>query len=319
MRTPLPLAVPVAGTAVRPLWSELPAALRTRVERTLGAEVVEAHSQGSGFTPGFASRLRLADGRRVFVKATEASRPWLVDAYRAEAAKLDLLPATVPAPRLQQLLDEPVEGAEWLVLVFDDVAGRPPQRPWRLDEARLALRTAVDLVGALTPAPAGRVWDLLPQTLFPEPPDFDSLRDRARWAGHLDELVALTERRDELLTGATLCHSDLRDDNLIVAPDGTFWVCDWNWPAVGPAWTDAVCVAIAMSGDGLDAEALLAETGLLRETDQEAVDSLLAALTTYFLLSSVLPANPTSPCLRAHQAWYAEATGGWLEQRRGWS
>lgn len=79
---PLPLAVPVAGSAVRPHWSDLPVSVRTRVEQALGAEVVEARSQGSGFTPGFASRLRLADGRRVFVKATDDTHAWMIDAYR---------------------------------------------------------------------------------------------------------------------------------------------------------------------------------------------------------------------------------------------
>lgn len=319
MRTPLPLAVPVAGSAVRPQWSDLPGPVRTRVERALGAEVVEAQSQGSGFTPGFASRLRLADGRRVFVKATDESHAWLIVTCRDEAAKLALLPPSVPAPRLQHVLDEEIAGRVWVVLVFDDVAGRPPQRPWRLDEAGLTLRTAAGLAEALTPAPAGRVWEPLPDTLFPEPPDWTALGDPPGWAEHLDDLVALAERRGELLTGTTLCHSDLRDDNVIVGTDGTVWVCDWNRPTVGPAWNDAVCVTIAMHGDGLDAEVLLAETGLLRETDPDAVDSLLAALTAYFLLWSVKPANPTSPYLRAHQAWYATATGTWLKERRGWS
>lgn len=293
---PLPLAVPVAGTAVRPHWSDLPAGVRTRVERALGTEVVEALSQGSGFTPGFASRLRLADGRRVFVKAAEASQPWLLEAYREEAAKLALLPATVPAPRLQQLLDEPVAGTEWLVLVFDDVAGRPPRRPWHPDEARLALRTAADLAEALTPAPAGRIWSRLAEQGF-----------------------AAAAERPELLVGDTLCHSDLRDDNLILDQGGTAWVCDWNWPTVGPRWTDAVCLAISMYGDGLPADALLAETGLVDPGDRAAVDVLLAALHAYFVEWAARPAKPTSPYLRAHQAWYARATGAWLEERRGWT
>ena len=121
-----------------------------------------------------------------------------------------------------------------------------------------------------------------------------------------------------MLAGNTLNHADLRDDNLLLASDGRFSVCDWNWPAVGPRWADAVCLAISMYGDGLDVEALLAETGLLDRADAEAVDCLLAALTGYFLLWSVAPPNPTSPYLRTHQVWYAQVTGTWLKQRRGW-
>ena len=119
--------------------------------------MVEARSQDSGFTPGFASRLRLADGRRVFVKAADDRSAWLLDAYRQEAAKLALIPAAVPAPRLQMVLDGPVEDRPWVVLVFDDVEGRPPERPWRPDEARLALGTARLLAEALTPPAGGPV------------------------------------------------------------------------------------------------------------------------------------------------------------------
>ena len=142
---------------------------------------------------------------------------------------------------------------------------------------------------------------------------------RPGWSAHLDDLVALADRRSELLTGDTLCHTDLRDDNLILDGAGVAWVCDWNWPTVGPRWTDAVSLAISIYGDGLDAEALLSGTGLVAEDDREAVDGLLATLTGYFLLQSAQPSIPTSPHLRTHQAWYAGAAGAWLKQRRGWA
>ena len=52
--------------------------------------------------------------------------------------------------------------------------------------------------------------------------------------------------------GDTLVHSDLRDDNVILADTGEVWVCDWNWPTRGPIWVDTLTVAISMVGDGLD-------------------------------------------------------------------
>ena len=293
-------------------------AVRARLEDELGTRVVEARSQDSGFTPGFASRLRLADGRRVFVKAADDTRDWLITSYREEATKRSLLPDAVPAPRLQQVIDEPLGGEGWVLLVFDDVEGRPPGRPWLPAEARSALRTAAGLAEALTPPPSGWGWGTLADVLFDAPPDRAGLGDPPGWGGHLHDLAALAEQRTELLAGNTLGHADLRDDNLIIAADGGVWVCDWNWPSVGPRWADAVSLAVSMYGDGLDADALLAETGLLGEDDREAVDCLLAALTRYCLLWSARPANPTSPYLRAHQIWYAEAAGAWLRQRRGW-
>lgn len=166
---------------MRPRWPDLPVPVRARIERALGAEVIDAVSQGSGFTCGFASRLQLSDGRRVFVKAIDDRWPVLTDAYRLEAAKLALLPATVPAPRLQQVLDEPLAGRDWVVLVFDDVEGRPPCRPWRLDEARTALATAAAIAEALTPPPPGWPWGRLADELFDAPPDWGTLRDRPAW------------------------------------------------------------------------------------------------------------------------------------------
>jgi hypothetical protein len=203
-------------------------------------------------------------------------------------------------------------------LVFDDIHGHPPDRPWRLDQARSALRTATVLSQALTPAPAGGEWAEVVDELPGGSTDWRTLPQRPEWADHVDELADLGDRRQDLLAGETLAHLDLRDDNLIIDAHGTAWVCDWNFPAVGPPWVDAVCLAISMYGDGHDVEALLAETRLIGRADGEAVDCLLAVLTAYFLRQAAQPDNPTSPYLRAHQAWYATAAGDWLRDRRGW-
>ena len=315
----LPLTVPVAGTAVRPEWAELPVGIRHRIEQALGSSVVTAASQGSGFTPGFASRLRLADGRRVFVKAADAGQPWMRDSYRLEAAKLALIPAAVPAPRLQRVIDELVEGESWLILIFDDIEGRPPQRPWRPVEARSALSTAVIMAEALTPPPPGWDWGQLADEIFEGPPDWAAVHEHAGWTAYADDLRTYVDCRSELLAGNTLAHLDCRDDNLIMDTAGRAWVCDWNFPAVGPRWADAVCLAISMYGDGLDAEALLAGTGLVTDDDHQGIDCFLAVLTAYFLIQSVQPVNTTSPYLRTHQTWYAQACGSWLKQRLSWT
>src|SRR5688500_3867351 len=52
-----PLSIPVGATAQRPAWGELPTTVRARVVEVLGSIIVQAKSQRSGFTPGFASRL----------------------------------------------------------------------------------------------------------------------------------------------------------------------------------------------------------------------------------------------------------------------
>jgi hypothetical protein len=77
----------IGGTRIE--WSGVPEAVRQSVDDRLGAAVSEAVSQALGFSPGLAARLRLSDGRRVFVKAIgpddESGAPRGRDFYRREA------------------------------------------------------------------------------------------------------------------------------------------------------------------------------------------------------------------------------------------
>ena len=137
-------------------------------------------------------------------------------------------------------------------------------------------------------------------------------------AGALDELEELAAAAHDGCRGDTLVHSDLRDDNVIIAPTGKVWVCDWNWPTRGPVWMDTLTVAISMYGDGLDADRLLADSGLLGDDDRDAVDGALALLLTYFLTPADGAPPDASPYLRTHQRWYAAVLEHWLGERLGW-
>jgi hypothetical protein len=90
-------APPATGRRVE--WGAAPAWLREEVEARLGARVAGAVTQAGGFSPGVAARLRLADGRRVFVKAV-GPEPNLDSpaAHRAEARNPEASFATHPAP-----------------------------------------------------------------------------------------------------------------------------------------------------------------------------------------------------------------------------
>ncbi|HKS91738.1 MAG TPA: hypothetical protein VJQ83_07400, partial [Tepidiformaceae bacterium] len=92
----------MAGNGAQRLqWHELPGHVRAALEARLGSLVAEAISQPGGFSPGLASRLVLADGRRVFVKAVSGAQNRESPAiYRQEARYAAALPAEVPAPRL---------------------------------------------------------------------------------------------------------------------------------------------------------------------------------------------------------------------------
>ena len=314
-----PLSIPVGATAQRPEWGELPAMVRSSVVEVLGSVVVKAESQRSGFTPGFASRLWLADGRTAFVKAANSRRSWLVESYALEAANLELLPATVPAPQVRGQLQLSDGDTDWLVLIFDDVPGRPPSRPWKWEEADRVLAAVRQLSVALTPAPPGRPWKGFVDDIFPDPRGlFDQVISRGLLPDIAGRLRELGMSAVDSVRGDTLVHSDLRDDNVILADTGEVWVCDWNWPTRGPIWVDTLTVAISMVGDGLDGDRILSESGLVAHADADLVDGVLALLLGYCLTAGTEAPPDASPFLRAHRIWYARVIDGWLRHRRRW-
>jgi hypothetical protein len=135
---------------------------------------------------------------------------------------------------------------------------------------------------------------------------------------HLAEAAALAATYDSFPDNDALVHSDARDDNFLLARSGTALLCDWNWPALGPVWLDAVSLLVSAYGDGLDADAVLGEHPLTRDADPDHVDAWLAMLCGFMLEARDRPVPRTSPYLRVHSRWWSEATWAWLAQRRGW-
>lgn len=304
----IPTRIPHGRTARRVEWAHLPPAVRDAVETRLGAPVEEAVSQGAGFTPGFASVLICTDGSRHFVKAASVrAQRMFADSYREEARKLGALPPGTPAPRL--LWTDEV--ADWFLLGIEYVDGRAPVRPWAHDDLDVASAMAVEMARLLTPAPAGlgrateefATWPALWNRL-----------DHPRAA----EIGALAARYAEVVDGDTLVHTDIRDDNILVLADGRAMLCDWNWPVVGAAWLDSLFLLIGPRGDGLDVERHIAEHPLLADVPAEHVDVVLALVLGYFAASANEPVPPTSPYVRAAQAWQRDVIDQWLAQRRGW-
>ena len=308
--------VPHGRTARRLEWAHLPPAVRALVEERLGSPVVAAESQGSGFTPGFASRLTGEDGSRVFVKAAsrKAQGPF-AESYAEEVRKLRLLPAGLPVPRLLWHHQDDL----WIVLGFECVEGRPPRRPWRRAELLACLDSLAVVADRLNPVPPG--FDLRPM-----PEDLPGLRTgwdyvRATHPGwpRLDEAAALAASYEDFPGNDAFVHSDARDDNFIVTGPGEALLCDWNWPALGAVWIDGVDLLVSAYGDGLDADTLLAEHPLTRDADPDHVDAWLAMLCGFMMEARDRPVPPTSPYLRVHSRWWSEAAWAWLSSRRGWS
>jgi len=308
--------VPHARTAMRLHWEHLPPLVRREVERRLGSPVASATSQDSGFTPGFASRLLGKDGQRLFVKAAHrTAQKAYAAAYAQEARLLRSLPADrLPAPRLRWA-EEDLEG--WTVVAFEDVEGRPPHRPWA-DEDLAACLDALATIAAidLDPAPL----DLQP--LHVELPTFLTGWDTVDYAGvdwpHVGELKDLAHAYADLPGLDAFVHTDVRDDNFVVRPDGTALLCDWNWPALGPAWLDVVNLLVSVHGDGRDVTRLVAEHPVTAGVPDDHLDCFVAALGGFMAESDLRPVPTSSPHLGTHRRWWAAACWSWLASRRGW-
>jgi hypothetical protein len=287
--------------------------VRSDIEQRCGSPVVEAVSQGGGFTPGFASVLLCEDGSRHFVKAASAvAQPAFAESYREESRKLDALPDTVPAPRLLWVEDD-----DWVVLGLEYVEARAPRRPWQADELDLCLDAAEVMADRLTPVPDGLELDPIAVEFADWPAMWETLRGRDTLP-HADEAANLAATYAEVAGGDTLVHTDLRDDNALLTADGRALFCDWNWPVVGAAWIDSLILLISPRGDGLDVEGVVAERRLLRDVPADHIDRVLALLSGYLLTCAQEPVPPTSPHLRDAQRWQGEAVWDWLCERRGW-
>ncbi|QZY30253.1 hypothetical protein [Nocardioides coralli] len=310
------LAPPLTSETARRLeWRFLPPPLRTMIERRCGSPVVEAQSQNRGFTPGFASVLICEDGSRHFVKAASArAQPVFADAYREEARKLAALPAAAPAPALLWVEDD-----DWVVLGIEHVEADQPARPWQLGDLDRCLDTLEAAAEVLTPAPEALALETFEAELASFVGHWESVLARRPDLAHGEEAAALAAGFAEVTRGDTVVHTDLRDDNVLLARDGRTLFCDWNWPVVGAPWLDSLLLLVGPRGDGIDVDAVIRARPLLHDVPAEAVDAVLALVTGYFLKSAGDPVPSTSPYLRDHQRWQGEVCWEWLAERRGWA
>ncbi|WP_427923552.1 phosphotransferase family protein [Streptomyces sp. cg40] len=315
------VAPPAVG--VRTPWEALPAHVHDVVARLLGSPVARAVTQVGGFSPGTAARVRTVDGSRAFVKAVSAEvNPHSPELHRAEARNAAALPAGVPAPRLLGTHDD----GTWVVLVFEEVAGRQPHVPWRDAELTRVLDAVERLGRTLTPSPvvAPSVADSLAD-------DFDGWRrllDGAAgdltgrldsWTvGHLADLAQLAAPWAESAVGGTLAHCDLRADNMLLTEDGGVVFVDWPHAVLAAPWFDLlVMLPCVRAQGGPDPEELFRRHPLAEGADPAGVTATLAGLAAFFVEHSLLPPPPGLPTLRAFQRAQGDAALAWLRTRWG--
>ncbi|MEV6490140.1 phosphotransferase [Actinoplanes sp. NPDC051633] len=308
------------ATAVRPDWSDLPAAVRTAIVGRLDAPLARATAAGGGFTSAYAGLLETASGARAFVKVAPFGNT--ASAYAREAFITSELPAGVRAARPLWTLEE----SGHFVLCLEAVAGRVPDLPWSHPDLESTLVTWRAAATALSRPPAALLAAGLPRL-----PDL--IRDELSWwseiaAGrvpappvppwalsHLDELATLEQRLPGLAAGAGMLHGDLRIDNVLIDDTGSAWLCDWTWPCLGAPWFDTVTLLVTAWAGGADADRLLDAW----EPPDGGVDGALAAMSGYWLVRAAGDPGTASPHASQHHRFSGTQALTWLAARRGWS
>ncbi len=319
-----PSTPPAEG--VRRPWSAMPDAASAALVCWLGNPVATAESQPGGFSPGIAARIRTADGARYFVKGAgpipNRDTPGM---HRREARILAAMPAGVDVPPLLWTYDDEESG--WVLLVFQDIEGRHPHMPWKMDELDRVMDGLANLGDALTPSPLpvslvgsargafDRSINGWRQLAEGPPSDLDRLD---QWSSrNLDMLVELESQAPDAVDGDTLLHLDVRADNILLATNEV-WLFDWASACVGASWVDAVGFApsVAMQG-GPPPEQVVARHPAARSADPASITAAVAAIAGYFTHRALQPPAPGLPTLRAFQAAQGKVARDWLAQRAG--
>jgi aminoglycoside phosphotransferase (APT) family kinase protein len=304
---------------VRVHWHDLPLEIRRMLEQKLGAEVAEATTQPSGFSPGMAARLRLTDGRRVFLKAVyEGANPDSPNIHRREARVLARMPIAAPVPRLLWFHD--ADG--WVALCLEDIAGRHPHEPWTEPDLSMVVATLKETAALLTPSPFA-TEETAARKFVRSINGWQVARRRGEdrldaWClGNLSRLAELEAEAPQVVEGDTLLHFDVRADNLLIAGDRVY-VVDWPWACIGPAWIDWAFMApsVAMQG-GPEPESFLSRFDL-SQVSRRALDAAICTLSGYLVVNALEPPPPGLPTLRAFQAAQGRVAVKWLRERLGW-
>jgi hypothetical protein len=302
----------------RPRWGELPLRVRGQISELAGGRVVAAQNCEGGFSPGFASRLTLADGRRSFVKAMDADA-WPLQApfHRQEALVAAALPRTVPAPRFLGSADD----GHWVILAFECASGVEPSLPWCPGELSQVAAATSAMSHALTPSPVAvpaehpRIGGWV--KLAADTAALAKLTELSAWAArNLDMLVELEQAGLTAARGDTLVHFDVLPHNTLRAGHQVLFV-DWPHARLGAQFIDLLTV-LASAGDAeIDLDSLLAGQAVTAGVEAGVLDAVLAALTGFWLAGGLaeLPSG-LKPIAAAKRALGRSALS-WLQRRLG--
>lgn len=278
-------------------WCRVPSRVRRWAEDLLGT-VARARTQPGGMSPGCVVRLHTADGRAMFVKAVGTGlNAGTVGLFRSETAILRHLPAVDYRPRLLGGYDD----GEWVGIALEDVEGRYPRLADPADAAAvrsMLVRQAGELAGVrpdvealarsagkwLTTWRDNPITKLQPAWLAARHAEFDA------------RVATLPDR----LPPDQLVHWDVRNDNLLVRPDGRVVLLDWGMARLGPAWSDLLLLALSHADtERFDSDVAGIAGELGAGPDPDTVDDLLVLLGTRLIWAGTHEPVPGIPALDA--------------------
>jgi Ser/Thr protein kinase RdoA (MazF antagonist) len=280
-------------------WADMPSHAQAIVNDLAAGTVVAAQNCPGGYSPGLASRLRLADQKRIFVKAIDA-QTWPHEAvtYRDEARSAAALSDTAPAAQLLNSYDD----GRWVVLVFEDIDGRPPRQPWSSRELERVI-TALHLGQPCEPLPRDHPrlggWSSLL--------DSDRLAEFSPWAAaNLERLIDLERDGLSAARGESLVHFDMYAHNILLTPERVVFV-DWPHARLGNPDVDLVMLLSSVAADGVDPEPYAHGV--------QGLDAILAAHAGFLVSGGLSEPSPGLMPVLAAKRKLGRGAVDWLRQR----
>jgi hypothetical protein len=318
------------GAEPKPPWSAVPKEIKDEVATVLRSPVARAERVYGGYAPSATFRLKLANGKRAFFKASYPAPKgsgvrWFID---HEAENYRTLERFIRpwAPKFFGSFG--YEG--WHVLLLEDLGPRSVP-PWTPTKARNAARSYARFHrktwGKRLPRSLSRTGYL----------EYAKFWRTLRKTGEIARTASLAGRRaaeaEEWLAVAlpvfiaherglekarppfVLLHFDARSDNVRIQGD-RLRIFDWPFASAGPAEFDVVafCQAVAAEG-GPDAERVLGWYEEVLTLRPEMIDATVAAISGYFADRAWRPPIEGLPRVRRWQRTQLKECLRWSARR----
>lgn len=325
--------MPRTGVELKPPWRIVPRLIRDAVADILGSTVARGMRVWGGYGPSPTFRLRLADGRRVFLKGCSPAA--------SERMRADFRHELSVYEQLREQLGNwaPVtyghySAGGWDVLILEDL-GPKSVPPWTPHLARSITRSFAAFHAAVRgshlPPWVERpgAWLDLQGHLWEWASDRDAVAGRAAVAGAraaeatdwlataIPVLSSVAARLLNVQTPPQLLHGDARSDNLRWK-DQRLYLVDWAKVVAGPAEFDLAFFAQSIAAEsGPEPEKLVEWYAEVEPFDPALLDAAVCAAAGFFADRGWREEVPGSPRLRTFQRRQFLVSLKWALRRLG--